>query len=104
MVKKAAAKGSAGRQQRRGLTRWYGGKDDASNSLIQASKQGPVRGSGDVGVEVLVVWRLDSSLDGVERVDEKVDGQSCKSTCLTSLELKDADVGSYQKNVSVGVV
>ena len=63
------------------ITGWDGGKHNAAYALIEAAKQRSIDGAiGGIRVQAFVVGRLDAGFDGVERVDEKINGESCKCT------------------------
>lgn len=74
---------------RRGRTRRQRRQDYASQSLVQTPKHlSPPESSGrSIRVESLVVGRLKPGLEGVQRVDEQVDGEGSKGT-------GDEDVGA----------
>lgn len=74
---------------RRGLTRRYRRQDHAPHALVQATEEqrAPHRPRGRVLVQPRVVRRLDPGLDGVEGVDEEIDGDCGKGSGLNALVL-----------------
>lgn len=55
---------------------WQGGDDDAANALIQATEHGWFKGIvAAIAVELCVVWALYASLDSIQRVHDKIDGE-----------------------------
>ena len=72
-------------------TRRDGGKDDTANALVETSEQISIDGTRrGICVTLSEVGRLDSGLDSVQRVDQKIDGESSK--------------GARNEDISIGVL
>ena len=76
------------------ITRRKGGYDDAAHALVEASKEYLLVNSfgGFVKVETIVVGRLPSCLECIERVDKQIDCESSKcaglnNSCQTCLRV-----------------
>lgn len=66
-------------------TGWKGGYDDAADALVEASEEDLlINGIGGfVEVETVVIGRLESGLECVERIDKQID---CKGSECASLD------------------
>lgn len=60
-------------------TGWEGGYDDAAHALVEASEEDLLVDSigGLVEVETIIVGRLESCLESVERIDKQI---NCKGS------------------------
>lgn len=65
-------------------TGWQGSYDDAADTLVEASEEDLLVDSigGLVEVEAIVVWRLESCLESVERIDKQIDRESSECAGL----------------------
>lgn len=68
------------------LTWWYCDEDHTSDSLVETTEeQLPVDCSlGCIVVDLLVVWTLKSCLQGVQGIDEEINGEGCEGSRLWS--------------------